>query len=192
MKKAALLFVAGTLFFAAPARADDKPSGPPRPAKEMAQLSYLAGTWTCAGKSFPSPFGPEHASAGTAAVKLTLGGFWYEVHYDEKKTPENSTPFHLVQLLGYDAGQELFVSHCFDAMGGSCSQTSAGWKEDVLAFEGASSAMGQKSGARDTFTKISATEMKHAGFMQGPDGKWMPTDEETCTKPAAKEPAKKK
>ena len=34
--------------------------------------------------------------------------------------------------------------------------------------------------ARDTFTKKSATEMTHKGEMQGPDGKWMAGDEETC------------
>jgi hypothetical protein len=39
---------------------------------------------------------------------------------------------------------------------------------------------GQKMGARDTFTKVSATEMTHKGEAQGPDGKWAATDEETC------------
>jgi hypothetical protein len=74
-------------------------------------------------------------------------------------------------------------------MGGSCSQTSPGWKGDVLAFEGTDLAMGQKTGARDSFTKVSASEMKHHGDVQTPDGTWVPTDEETCRR--AEKTAKK-
>ena len=65
-------------------------------------------------------------------------------------------------------------------------QTSPGWKGDALVFDGSAAMGGQKMGARDTFTKVSATEMKHRGEMQGTDGKWTATDEETCSKAAKK------
>jgi hypothetical protein len=51
---------------------------------------------------------------------------------------------------------------------------------NALVFEGTALMGGQKMGARDTFTKVSASEMKHKGGAQGPDGKWAATDEETC------------
>jgi hypothetical protein len=160
--------------------AEDKSMAPPKPAAEMSQLSYLAGTWNCSGKAFASPFGPEHASEGVAHAKASLGGFWYEMHYDETKSATNPAPYHIIQLMGYDPVQKVFLSHCFDMMGGACSQTSPGWKGDTLAFEGTDLVMGQKTGARDSFTKLSATEMKHHGEIQTPDGAWVPTDEETC------------
>lgn len=169
-----------TLLVATPLLAEDKPMSPPKPAAEMSQLAYLAGTWNCSGKAFASPFGPEHASEGTAHVKASLNGFWYELRYDETKSSSNPMPYHIIQLIGYDPGQKLFLSHCFDMMGGSCSETSSGWKGDVLAFEGTDLVMGQKAGSRDSFTKVSATEMKHSGEVQGPDGAWAPTDAETC------------
>ncbi len=188
MKTACRLLTLAALA-AAPLFAEDKPMGPPKPAPEMSQLSYMVGTWNCAGKAFASPFGPEHASKGVAHAQMALGGFRLVIHYDETKTAANPMPFHVLQVVGWDHAQKAFDSHCFDSFGGACTQTTSGWKGDALVFEGTGLMGGQKMGARDTFTKVSATEMKHKGEMQGADGTWMTGDEETCRK-AAKTPAK--
>jgi hypothetical protein len=179
-------FLAVATLAGGPLLAEDKPAAPPKPAAEMSQLAYFNGNWGCTGKAFASPFGPEHATEAKVMARPAMGGFWYGMHYDETKTAANPAPYHAMMIMGFDPGQKMFVSNCFDSMGGGCSQTSAGWKGDVLAFEGTSVFMGKKGGARDTFTKISATEVKHAAEMQGPDGKWIQTDEETCTKAAKK------
>jgi hypothetical protein len=179
MKFRSLLALAA-LLVATRLLAEDKPMSPPKPAPEMSQLAYLAGSWSCSGKAFASPFGPEHPSEGVAHVKTSLNGFWYELHYDEAKSASNPLPYHITQLMGYDPGQKVFLAHCFDMMGAACSETSPGWKGDTLAFEGTSLTMGQKTGVRDSFTKLTASELKHHGEIQGPDGKWAPTDEETC------------
>ena len=170
----AALFVFSSLL------ADDKTMGPPKPAPEMSQLGYLVGTWNCAGKTFATPFGPEHPSEGVAHAQMALGGFRLVIHYDEAKTAANAMPYNVLQVVGYDSAQKAFDSVCFDSLGASCAQATSGWKGDALVFEGTNLMMGQKGGARDTFTKVSATEMKHKGEMQGADGKWAPTDEETC------------
>ncbi len=174
--------VAVAVLVSGPLLAEDKPMAPPKPATDTEQIAYFAGNWTCKGKTFTTPMGPEHATEGTVAAKLGLDGFWYLIHYDELKTAANPMPYHAAVIMGFEPGQKVFVESCFDSMGGVCSQTSPGWKGNVLTFEGTMAAMGQKGGARDIFTKVSATEMKHAGEMQGPDGRWIPTDEETCTK----------
>jgi hypothetical protein len=168
------------LLVAAPLLAEDKPMGPPKPAPEMSQLSYLVGTWNCAGKTFATPFGPEHATEGVAHAQMALDGFRLVIHYDEAKTAASAMPYHVLQVVGYDSAQKAFESMCFDNFGSTCTQTSPGWKVDALVFEGTALMGGQKMGARDTFTKVSATEMKHKGEMQGADGKWSPGDEETC------------
>ena len=174
--------------------AADKPMGPPKPAPEMAQLGYFAGTWHCSGKTFATPMGPEHATEGTANGQMALGGFRLVIHYDEVKTAANPATGGVIATapLGgktdvdraVEAAQKAFDSHCFDSFGGACSQTTSGWKGDELVFEGSAMMGGQKMGARDTFTKVSATELKHKGEMQGADGKWSATDEETCHKAA--------
>ncbi len=176
------LVLAAAAFAASSVLAEDKPMGPPKPAPEMSQLGYLVGTWHCSGKTFATPMGPEHASEGVANAQMALGGFRLVIHYDESKTAANSMPYHVLQVVGYDPAQKAFDSVCFDVFGSSCTQTSTGWKGDVLTFEGTALMGGQKMGARDIFTKVSATEMKHRGEMQGADGKWSPGDEETCHK----------
>src|SRR5512141_2045090 len=172
------------LFVATSLRAEDKPMGPPKPGPEMSQLSYLVGTWHCAGKTFATPFGPEHATEGVAHAQMALDGFRLVIHYDEAKTAASTMPYHVLQVVGYDPAQKAFDSACFDNFGGSCTQTTQGWKGNALVFEGTGLMGGQKMGARDTFTKVSATEMTHKGEMQGADGKWLAGDEETCHKGA--------
>ena len=179
-----LVTALAALVVAAPLLAEDKPMGPPKPAAEMSQLGYFEGTWHCAGKTFASPFGPEHATVGVAHAQMALDGFRLVIHYDETKTAANAMPYRALQVVGYDATQKVFDSVCFDDFGSACTQTTQGWKGGALVFEGTALMMGQKGGVRDTFTKSSGTEMTHKGEMQGADGKWTATDEETCHRAA--------
>jgi hypothetical protein len=181
------LALASALAVAAPVlRAEDKPMGPPKPAPEMSQLAIFGGTWGCTGKAFASPMGPEHATEGSVHAGSGLGGFWYVVHYDEKKTAANPMPYHVGMFMGYDATAKLFVQSCHDSLGGYCRETSKGWAGDTLLFEGEAMGMGPKMNVRDVFTKKGPAELVHAGEIQGADGKWTKMDEETCRKVAAK------
>ncbi len=177
------------LLVGAPLLAEDKPMGPPKPATEMSQLDYMVGTWNCSGKTFETPMGPEHPTQGVAKAQMALGGFRLVIHYDEAKTAKSPMPYHVLQVVGWDSAKKAFDSVCFDVFGGACTQTSPGWNGDALVFEGTALMGGQKMGARDTFTKVNANEMKHKGEMQGEGGKWTTGDEETCKR--AGKPAKK-
>lgn len=168
------------------ALAEDKPAPPPKPPKEMSQLSVFLGSWTCTGKGLATPMGPEHATEAKLGAAHVLDGFWVVFHYDETKTAANPMPYHAAGFMGYDPGDKVFLERCHDNMGAFCNLTSKGWVGDVLTFEGPGSMGGQKMALRDIFTKKSAVEIVHAGEAQGPDGKWMKTDEETCTKAARK------
>ena len=48
--------------------------GPPKPAAEMAQTTYMEGTWTCDGKMHESPMGPAGPMKSTAVIRKDLGG----------------------------------------------------------------------------------------------------------------------
>jgi hypothetical protein len=181
------LALVATLSLAAPAlRAEEKPMAPPKPAPEMSQLAYFHGTWACTGKAFKTPMGPEHPTEATVHASPQLGGFWYVLHYDEKKTAANPMPYHAGIFWGFDEALKTFVLRCQDSFGGYCAETGKGWEGDKFVLEGPAGGMGPFKASRDIFTKKSATEVVHAGEAQGPDGTWMKMDEETCKKAGAK------
>jgi hypothetical protein len=184
MKRMAFLSVCIVLCLAVtglhPAAAQ-APSGPPSPSPELSQLAFFAGEWSCKGKAEESPFGPAHATVGTVRVTREIGGFWYAGDYTEKKTAENPHPMTFRFLQGYDSGAKAFTMDCFDAFGGHCRQTSAGWQDGKLVYSGESTGSGPATPVRDTFTKTGEASLEHTGEMQM-DGKWMTLDHETCTR----------
>ncbi len=177
-----VLALSSALALAPALRAADAPPGPP---KELSQLSSFLGHWTCKGKAFATPFGPEHETEAKVSFSKQLGGYWLLFHYDETKTAKNPMPYGAAGFWGWDAADKVYVERCHDNFGGSCNATSKGWVGDVLTFEGPGSMGGEKMMVRDVFTKKGA-DVVHSGEMQGKDGKWMKMDEETCTKAAAK------
>jgi hypothetical protein len=72
----------------------------PKPAPEMSQLKYFAGSWKCSGDAPASPFGPAHKTESSLMLKLDLDGFWYDGPLAEMKTASNTQPvkgmIHLV------------------------------------------------------------------------------------------------
>jgi hypothetical protein len=153
--------------------------GPPKPAAEMAQLAYMEGTWSCQGKMFETPMGPAGTMASTADIRRDMGG-----HVQSgtiKGTAPNQPPFEGRFHTVYDAGTKQFVMLWVDNMGGWAQNSSSGWKGEVMVYEGDGHMGGQTMKGRDTFTKTSATSMKHTSEIQV-SGKWTLAGEETCQK----------
>ncbi|MCK6683093.1 MAG: DUF1579 domain-containing protein [Thermoanaerobaculia bacterium] len=163
---------------------EEKKADPLQPPAELAQLAFFEGTWACKGKTFATPMGPEHATEATVKGAKGVGGRWFHMTYDEKKTAANPNPVHAGMYMGFDAAQKVFVMGCVDSYGGYCTQSSKGWNGDTLVFEGVSNGMGEKTSIRDTFVRKGASQVTHVGEIQGPDGKWVKIDEETCKKAA--------
>lgn len=152
--------------------------GPPKPSVEMAQLSFMAGSWTCSGKTFETPMGPAGPMTSTADIRQDLGG-----HFQSgtiKGTATGMPPFEGRFHTTYDPGKKQFVMLWVDNMGGYAQTTSSGWKGDTMVYEGQGNMAGQTISSRDTFTK-SAAGMKHTWEIQV-NGKWTPAGEETCQK----------
>jgi len=164
----------------APAAAAPAATAAPAPPAELSQLDFFVGTWNCAGKTFATPMGPEHATTATVHSARAVGNRWVHTTYDENKTAANPVPYHAAVYWTYDAGRKAFVQSCVDAFGGYCQQTSQGWNGDVFGFEGSGYADGKQGMFRDTFTKKDVSTLVHAGEMQGEDKQWIKLDEETC------------
>ncbi len=156
------------------------PTAAPAAPAELAQPDFFIGAWTCSGKTFATPMGPEHATTASVHTVKAVGNRWLHTTYDENKSASNPVPYHAAVYWSYDAGRKVFVQACVDAFGGYCQQTGPGWNGDVFAFEGSGYADGKQGMFRDTFTKKDASTLMHAGEMLGDDKKWIKLDEETC------------
>lgn len=178
--KCGSLILAATLCAAVAVRAEGPPMPPP-PAPELAQLDFFAGSWTCTGKADASPMGPAHDTSSTVAIAKQYGGHWYFGHFEEAKSAANPMPMAFGFAMGWDPAAKMLTMDGYDAFGGRSHQTSQGWKDGKLVFEGQSMMGPGPSAARDTFVKSGDKTLEHTGEMQV-EGKWVHMDHEVCTK----------
>ncbi|PYQ23041.1 MAG: hypothetical protein DMF81_10035 [Acidobacteria bacterium] len=166
-----------------------QPAAPPRPAPELAQIKFFAGTWSCEGNVPASPMAPARKTRTTVAVHADLGGFWYSGTVREEKTAENPHPISGMFHETYDPANKQFMMLWVDNMGGWATETSSGWDGDKIVYTGEGVMAGQKIPGRDTFVKKGPAELIHTAEMSM-NGQWMTMVEESCKKapppPAAK------
>jgi hypothetical protein len=163
----------------APAAAGN--AAPPKPAPELDHVKFFEGNWHCDGKAPAGPMGPEHGYKSTFKVKKELDGFWYIADYEQKKSKDNPMPIKARGFLGYDTGTRKFIFGGFDNAGGMVTETSAGWEGDKFVSSGEGTAMGQRIGFRETFTKKSDKELVWMGELRmGKD--WIVVGNDTCKK----------
>jgi len=157
---------------------------PPKPAPEMSQVKYFAGSWTCSGDAPASPFGPAHKTKSSQMLKLDLDGFWYAGMMSEMKTASNTQPMKGMLHLGYDAAAKQYVLLWVDNFGTWATEMSPGWQGDTMVWTGDQMIMGEKATAKDTFVKKSDTEYTHKFELQT-KGQWGTIVDETCKKAGA-------
>ena len=155
--------------------------GPPKPAPELSQLKYFAGSWSCSGNAPAGPLGPAHQTKTSIMLKSDLDGFWYAGTVTEMKTASNPRPVKGMLHLGYDATSKQFLQFWLDNTGSWSTEMSPGWQGDTLVFTGDQMIMGEKATARDTLVKKSDTEFTHK-FELTMKGQTSTIVEETCKK----------
>ena len=156
----------------------------PKPAPEMSQVRYFAGSWACSGDAPASPFGAAHKTQTSLVLKSDLDGFWYDGTFTEMKTASNTQPVKGMLHIGYDAGGKQFVMVAVDNFGSWATEMSPGWQGDTIVWTGDQRVMGEKAGARDSFVKKSDTEFTHK-FELNMKGQWNSIVDETCKKAGA-------
>jgi hypothetical protein len=156
----------------------------PKPAPEMSQIKYFAGAWKCSGDAPASPFGPAHKTQSSLTLKSDLDGFWYAGTMAEMKTASNTQPVKGMLHLGYDPKGKQYAMVWVDNFGSWATEMSPGWQGDTMVWTGDMMAMGDKTGARDTFVKKSDNEFTHK-FELNMKGQWAPIVDETCKKAGA-------
>ncbi len=156
----------------------------PKPAPEMSQLKYFAGSWTCSGDAPAGPFGPAHKTKSSQTLKSDLDGFWYDGMVTEMKTASNTQPVKGMVHLGYDSTAKQHVMVWIDNFGSRATEMSPGWEGDTMVWTGDQMLMGEKAAAKDTFVKKSDTEYTHKFELQT-KGQWGTIVDETCKKAGA-------
>jgi hypothetical protein len=156
----------------------------PKPAPEMSQVKYFAGSWKCSGDAPASPFGPAHKTQSSLTLKSDLDGFWYAGTMAEMKTASNTQPVKGMVHIGYDPKGKQYAMVWVDNFGSWATEMSPGWQGDTQVWTGDMMVMGDKTTARDTFVKKSDNEFTHK-FELNMKGQWAPIVDETCKKPGA-------
>ena len=134
---------------------------------EMSKVAWLAGSWTCSGKTLPSPMGPAHPTEATVSAKTDLGGRWMVSQYREKKTTQNAMPIEADEYWGYDTAEKKWDRIAIDNMGGWSSGDANDWSGNTITWTSEGMMMGSKTKFRDTFTKKSDREVFYKGEVQG-------------------------
>jgi uncharacterized membrane protein len=153
----------------------------PKPAPELAQVKYFAGSWSCSGDSPAGPFGAAHKTKSDLAIKSDLDGFWYSGTFTEMKTASNPQPVKGAVHIGFDTVGKQIVILTADNFGTWATEMSPGWQGETMVWTGDQMVMGEKATARDTFFKKSDGEFTHK-FELNMKGQWNTIVEETCKK----------
>jgi len=169
------------LIFASFSALAQQPQGPPKPAPELANLKYFAGTWSCSGDSPAGPFGPAHKTQSTLTLKSDLDGFWYDGMMTEAKTAGNPHPVRGMLHIGYDSAAKQYVQLWIDNFGSHAMQMSPGWQGDTIVYTGEQDVMGEKATAKDTLTKKGPNQFAHK-FELTMKGETHTIVDETCKK----------
>jgi len=174
---------AGAAKPAPPAKPPPAPPKPPVPDPALAQLKSLAGTWTCAGRTFGP--GPEHPTTATMTLAWHLDGFWLAVRYEEAKAAANPVPLSSVSEWGFDLLQKTLTSTTIDNVSGIDTQTTAGWQGDKLVFEGSARRFGTQFLDRDTFVRHGDSQLVHT-LEASVNDSWIKLHEDTCNRVPSK------
>jgi hypothetical protein len=152
----------------------------PKPAPELHKLEPLIGDWKCTGELFTSEeFGPGHPVVSTVTGIWTLGGFWLEMHFAEKKTEKSPEPYDALIFLSYDNEIKRFVFGSVDNTGSYETAQAGGWQGDVITFEGPIHTGNKTLTARDQFRKTGTTEIFHTFTLKVGEG-WKKIEEDRC------------
>jgi hypothetical protein len=153
----------------------------PKPSRELDQLEFFRGKWTCAGKQLASPFGPEHTFSGSSEDSLAADGFWHVwIYQEERSSVHLGTKVH--GMWGWNASNKQFVRASGDSAGQWETATAAGFEGNTLRWSGRSTGPLGAFDFRSTFTKQGDRQWSHYLEIRVKDGEFTRFQEVTCKK----------
>lgn len=143
---------------------------------------FYTGSRSCTGKTMQKDMKTFRNNSGKYTAERTLDGHWVVIHYREDASPGNDKPFSVVQYFGYDAEKKQYIAiGVYNSAGYYSVGTSAGWQGDSITFDEKSD-VDKPAAYRDIFTASDGAITSHTGMARDPNGQWIKTDEEKCSK----------
>jgi hypothetical protein len=171
---AVLLAVFVALLIAAPQMNSQTPaSSAPSPLKpEMQPLAYFLGEWNCEGEFIAS----KKPIAAHISTTPDLDGAWIAFRW----TDQPPSPFHALELFGYDKAGKHFVNFIHDNFGGVRMFNSPGWEAETLTWTGNMLSASAAPSERFVIERKSAKEFVITWETRRPEADWKAGDRLTC------------
>jgi hypothetical protein len=90
---------------------------PSKPGPEVKKLDYFAGTWTTDATIAPGPWGEGGKLNSTTSYEWMRGEFFLSGHRDSKLPADLGGDSASTVIMGYDAGQHVYVADEFNSQG---------------------------------------------------------------------------
>jgi hypothetical protein len=139
---------------------------------EMQPLAYFLGEWNCEGE-FTASKKPIAAHVSTTP---DLDGSWIAFRWTDKAP----SPFHALELFGYDKTAKHFSNFIYDNFGGVRLFNSPGWEADTLTWTGNMLAASAAPSERFVIERKSAKEFVITWETRKPPADWNADDRLTC------------
>jgi len=137
---------------------------------------WLIGTWACTAHMMAMPKSPAHTETDTMTFQRAVNGMWIDQTYTGKSFMGRS-------FWRWDKPTKQLVSIGVDSFGGYGVETSPGMQgSSTMTMSGSMTYAGHPSKVVDIVTKISNTKLRHIGKYTDASGKWVQSDDTTCTK----------
>lgn len=144
--------------------------------KGTSGTDWLLGTWTCVSHVMAVPKMPAHTETDTMTFQRVMNGTWISQIYTAKG-------YSFQSYWRWDKATNQLVSVGVDSAGGYGTETSSGMHgTSTMTQSGTMTYGGHPSKVIDIVTKLSATKLRHIGKYTDQNGKWVQSDDTTCTK----------
>jgi hypothetical protein len=170
---AALATLLVALVVALPTKSQTLASTAPRALKpEMQPLAFFLGEWNCEGE-FTASKKPIAAHISTTP---DLDGWLIAFRWTDRAP----SPFHALELFGYDKTAKHFSNFIYDNFGGVRLFNSPGWEADTLTWTGNALAASAPPSERFVIERKSAKEFVITWETRKQQSEWAAGDRLTC------------
>jgi hypothetical protein len=147
--------------------------GAPRALKpEIQPLAYFLGKWNCDGEFIAS----KKPIAAHISTTPDLDGSWIAFRWTDREP----SPFHALELFGFDKAANHFTNFIHDNFGGVRLFNSPGWEADMLTWTGNLLAAPAPPNERFVIERKSAKEFAITWETRKPQADWAAGDRLTC------------
>jgi len=171
---ALLALLVAVLFVATSGASSQTPtsSAPAALKPEMQSLAYFIGEWNCEGEFIASKK-PIAAHISTAP---DLDGSWIAFRWTDREP----SPFHALELFGFDKTAHHFTNFIHDNFGGVRLFNSPGWEADRLTWTGDALATLATPSERFVIERKSSKEFLITWETRKRQAEWTAGDRLTC------------